>query len=172
LFEGHAAVAESAVFLPGRHAEPDAIEAPRRVLPDLSRESEVQAREQQEAEERAARRRPARRKRTGRAQVEEPEARALPKQDFAPLGDEASIAVVTGATVIVAEEAAEQAQMPPAAAAPDAAPASSPADPDERRRKKRKADRAACRTAKRYGLPIPPLAPGQRWKRRLPPVCR
>jgi hypothetical protein len=43
---------------------------------------------------------------------------------------------------------------------------------EEQRNKKGKDYGAAYRRAVRRGLPLPPLRTGERWKRRLPPVCR
>jgi hypothetical protein len=45
-------------------------------------------------------------------------------------------------------------------------------DMGQRRNKKGKDYGAAYRKAVRRGLALPPLRAGERWKRRLPPVCR
>ncbi|HEX2137540.1 MAG TPA: hypothetical protein VHG30_16855 [Microvirga sp.] len=142
-------------------AEPSADSSPRRVLPDLlsARPNPVEERLRQEAEERSARQRLARAKRQQFARQEPFEPEAVPAPDN-PSNRHDSVSAVAGPAAtgaplsIVADES------------------SSPAAPRGRAEAKGSVNlRAKCRRAHKLALPLPRLAAGERWKRRLPWMC-
>jgi hypothetical protein len=98
-----------------------------------------------------------------RAQADEPEIQAPQQQDPASGGAELA-AANEPAPAVEAPEPATAGQGSTGDAAPEHAAA--------RRGGRNKRYRAACRRAMRRGRPLPPLPAGQRWKRRLPVMCR
>jgi hypothetical protein len=131
----------------------------RRLLPSLASMNSLQVREQQDKQERPARKRMAQ-KIGGRVTTG-----AASDGEMAP-GEG------LGSSSITAEF------VPPTPPVPEAHVMSSysadlPSDHvGQQRDKKGKVYGAAYRRAVRRGRPVPPLPPGERWKRRLPPVCR
>jgi hypothetical protein len=156
-------------------AEPSAKLPPRRILPDLLGDQVAADRHHLEVEQRAARRRGTRLTGKVGARLQEPEAETRP--DAKPLagreiipGSATSPAATVGASEPVQAETHSREQSP-------VQPANMPglggaeAVEDRKRTKGKQAFRAAHRRAERRGEAMR-LRPGERWKRRLPEVCR
>jgi len=129
-----------------------------RVLPSLASMASLQARERQETKEKPERRGMARKTR-GRVQTSD----AL---DLATASGEGLASSANTAELVTPTPAVQEAHVM----------ASSTVMPSghvkRRRNRKGKDYGAAYRKAVRRGLALPPLRAGERWKRRLPPMCR
>ena len=143
----------------GRAPEHDGLRADvGRLLPSLASMNSLQVREQQETKEEPARQRRARKVRGSVATSDAPHRATASGEGFP-------------SSLITAE------LVPPAPAVQEAhVMASDSADMPSGQmgepRRKGKPSFAARRKAVRRGLALPPLPAGERWKRRLPPVCR
>ena len=129
-----------------------------RLLPSLASMNSLQVREQQETKEEPARPRRARKIRGSVATSDAPE-RATASEEGLP--SSSIIAELVPPTPAVQEAhvtASDSADMP--------------SGPVGQQRNKAKDYWATYRRAVRRGLALPPLPAGERWKRRLPPVCR
>ena len=129
-----------------------------RLLPSLASMNSLQAQEQQETKEEPARQRRAR-KVSGRVETSG-------ASDSVTASGGAPVSSSTKAELVPPTPAMQEAHV----TASDSAdmPSGQMGEP----RRKGKPYFAACRKAVRRGLPLPPLPAGERWKRRLPPVCR
>ena len=119
----------------------------------------LQVREHQETKEEPARQRKVRKVRGSVATSDAPH-RATASEEGVPSSlITAELVPPTPAVQEVHVTASDSADMPSAVM-------------EQRRNTKGKDYRTACRKAVRRGLALPPLPAGERWKRRLPPVCR
>ncbi len=131
-----------------------------RLLPSLASMNSLQVREQQDTKEEPARQRKARKVRGSVATSDAPDSatasgEGLPASSITAEPVSPELAVVRAAHVV----GAHSADMP-----------SGPVG--QQRNKKGKDYGATYRKAVRRGRALPPLPAGERWKRRLPPVCR
>ncbi len=130
-----------------------------RLLPSLASTNSLQVREQQETREEPARQRRAR-KVSGRVETS-----GAP--DSVTASGEALASSLTKAESVPPTPAMQEAHVT------TSSPADIPsADMEQRRNTKGKDYRTAYRKAVRRDLPLPLLPAGERWKRRLPPICR
>jgi hypothetical protein len=139
--------------------------APLRILPDLTLPDPVDLLQREEEERRAARREVRRETRVpGRRRSKSETPRQV---DVEPATGSLNVPdeVVSPPAAFVSEER-------PAADRVPLSPVRSDTIMHQRKKAKRRAYQALCRKAKRQNLPLPPLRAGERWKRRLPLVCR
>ena len=129
-----------------------------RILPSLASMNSLPVREHQETKEEPARPRRARKVRGSVATSDAPERATASGEGFPSSSITAELVPPTPAVQEVHVTASDSADIP----------ISRVGEP----RRKGKPYFAACRKAVRRGLPLPPLRAGERWKRRLPPVCR
>ena len=130
-----------------------------RLLPSLASANSLQVREQQETKEEPARPRRARKVRGSVATSDAPDRATASGEGFPSSSITAELVPPTPAVQEVHVTASSSADMPSA-------------DMEQRRNTKGKDYRTAYRRAVRRDLPLPLLPAGERWKRRLPPVCR
>ena len=129
-----------------------------RLLPSLASMNSLQVREQQETKEEPARPRRARKVRGSVATSDAPDRATASGEGLASSSITAELVPPTPAVQEVHVTASDSADMP----------SGQMGEP----RRKGKDYWAAYRKAVRRGLALPPLPAGERWKRRLPPVCR
>jgi hypothetical protein len=129
-----------------------------RLLPSLASMNSLQVREQQETKEEPARPRRARKVRGSVATSDAPDRAAASGEGLPSSSIIAELVPPTPAVQEAHVMASDSADMP--------------SDQMGEPRRKGKSYFAACRKAVRRGLALPPLRAGERWKRRLPPVCR
>jgi hypothetical protein len=139
--------------------------APLRILPDLTLPDPVDLLKREEEERRAALREAKRETRVPRRRRPKPE---TPRQEPVEPAT-GSLDIPDG---IVSSPAAFVSEERPAAGHVTLSPVRSDAVMHQRKKAKRRAYQALCRKAKRQNLPLPPLRAGERWKRRLPLICR
>ena len=143
----------------GREATHDGPQASvGRILPSLASMNSLQVQEQQETKEEPARQRRAR-KVSGRVETSGAPDSVTASGEGLPSSSTKAELVPPTPVVQEAHVTASSAEMPSA-------------DMERRRNTKGKDYRTAYRRAVRRDLPLPPLPAGERWKRRLPPVCR
>jgi hypothetical protein len=138
--------------------------APLRILPDLTLPDPVDLL-QREEERRAALRKARHETRVPRRRRSKPE---TPRQEPVEPAT-GSLNVPDG---IVSPPAAFVSEERPTAGRATLSPVRSDAVMHQRKKAKQRAYQALCRKAKRQNLPLPPLRAGERWKRRLPLICR
>ncbi len=144
----------------GRATEHDGRQASvGRLLPSLASMNSLQVREHQETREEPARPRRARKVRGSVETSDVPDGVTASGEGLGSSSTKAELVPPTPAMQEAHVTASSSADMPSA-------------DMEQRRNTKGKDYRTACRKAVRRGLPLPPLPAGERWKRRLPPVCR
>jgi hypothetical protein len=130
-----------------------------RLLPSLASVNSLQVREQQETREEPARQRRAREV-SGRVETSDaPDSVTASGEALASSSTKAELVPPTPAMQEAHVTASDSPEMPSA-------------DTEQRRNTKGKDYRTAYRRAVRRGLPLPQLPAGERWKRRLPPICR
>jgi hypothetical protein len=129
-----------------------------RLLPSLASMNSLQVREHQEMREEPARQRKVRKVRGSVATSDAPHRATASGEGFPSSSITAELVPPTPAVQEVHVTASDSADMP----------SGQMGEP----RRKGKPYFAACRKAVRRGLALPPLPAGERWKRRLPPVCR
>jgi len=145
-----------------------------RVLPDLSYVDPVQALRQQEAEDRADRRRASPTRRRKPVSPDEAQISMTLEQGTAPVSGWVSVVETHAVSEPVVSAGPDHDDLPLACAAdiPSIIAGTDAEHAMTRRRKRSALYQIACRKAKRRGLPVPPLRRGERWKRRLPVLCR
>ena len=145
-----------------------------RVLPDLSWVDPVQIQRQKEAEERAARRRSSPRQRRKAASLDEVQISMPLEQGTALVGGWTSGVETHAASEPVVSAGLGHGDVPVthAAGIPNIVTGIYAEHATTRRGERSALYQMACRKAKSRGLPVPPLPRGERWKRRLPVMCR
>ena len=129
-----------------------------RLLPSLPSMNSLQVRELQDTKEEPARQRKARKVRSSVATSDAPDRATASGEGLASSSTKAELMPPTPAMQEAHVTTSDSADMP--------------SDQMGEPRRKGKSYFAACRKAVRRGLALPPLAAGERWKRRLPPICR